>query len=387
MEERHAMQIAAAVVREKGGPFRLEELDLHDPIDNEVRVKVAACGICHTDLMIRDQHYPSPLPIVLGHEGAGVVEAVGPAVKSVKPGDKVLMSFASCGQCPSCLDGSIAYCWHHMEMNFSGKRYSGSDWTIPAPLSKLAGADQPGEPVNGAFFNQSAFANHAIATESNVVVIDPDADLNIVAPLGCGFQTGAGAVLNTLRPQVGSSLLVTGAGNVGLAAVMAAKIAGCDPIIVVDVVSERLLLAKILGATHVIDASKTADVLGAIRNICADGVAYSIESTANPAVFRMAVDALQTQGVCGLIGGAKLGTEVSLEMTHLLFGRTVRGILQGDSKPKKFLPELVRLHKQGRFPIERLIRHYPFAEIETAVSDMESGSVIKPVLLMNQGSN
>jgi aryl-alcohol dehydrogenase len=376
------MQINAAVVRESGGPFRLEELELQKPIENEICVKVTACGICHTDLMIRDQHYPSPLPIVLGHEGAGVVESVGPEVKSVRPGDKVLMSFAHCGQCPSCLDGAISYCWHHMEMNFSGKRYSGSDWTIPAPLTKAAEDGIGREQINGAFFNQSAFATHAIATEDNVVVVDPDTDLSVVAPLGCGFQTGAGAVFNTLRPPVGASLLVTGAGNVGLAAVMAAKVAVCDPIIVVDVVSERLSLARTLGATHVIDASKTPDVLAAIKKVRPAGVAYSIESTANPAVFRLAVDALQTQGTCGLIGGAKLGTEVSLEMTHLLFGRTVRGILQGDSKPRKFLPELVKLNQQGRFPIERLIRHYDFSEIENAVSDMECGSVIKPVLLM-----
>ncbi|GLS32660.1 aryl-alcohol dehydrogenase [Mesorhizobium albiziae] len=374
------MDIKAAVVRQKGGPFSIECIQVDAPMDGEVLVKVVACGICHTDLIIRDQFYPTPLPIVLGHEGAGIVEAVGPGVKTVKPGDHVLMSFAYCGTCPSCLEGATSYCWHHMEMNFSGKRYSGSGWTIPAPLSKKhshGGSEQ----INGAFFNQSSLATHAIATEGNVVVVDKDVDLKTLAPLGCGFQTGAGAVFNTLRPEVGSSLVITGAGNVGLAAVMAAKLVKCDPIIVVDVVPERLALAMELGATHTVDASRE-DTVEAVKRICRDGVRYSIESTGSPKVLRTAFEVLQTRGTCGLIGGAKLGTEVSLDMTHLLFGRTVRGILQGDSKPKKFLPQLVKLYKDGLFPVDRLIKHYSLDQIEEAVADMKSGRTIKPVLLM-----
>jgi aryl-alcohol dehydrogenase len=375
------MDIRAAVVRKKGGPFLIEELQLDPPSDGEVLVKVEACGICHTDLIIRDQFYPTPLPVVLGHEGAGVVEAVGAGVKTVKPGDRVLMSFAACGQCPSCKDGALSYCWHHMEMNFSGKRYSGTDWSIPAPLSKRRARGQP-EPINGAFFNQSSLATHAIATEANVIVVDDEgADLKILAPLGCGLQTGAGAVLNTLRPTVGSSLVIMGAGNVGLAAVMAAKLVGCDPIIIVDVVPGRLALAKDLGATHTIDSSKE-DVVAAVKGIHPGGVQFSIDSTGNPKILRSAFEILHPRGICGLIGGSRLGTEVSLDMTTLLFGRTVRGIIQGDSKPKKFLPELVRLFRQGLFPINRLIKHYPLAEIETAIADMKSGRTIKPVLLM-----
>ncbi|MER8700227.1 NAD(P)-dependent alcohol dehydrogenase [Mesorhizobium sp. M1227] len=375
------MDIKAAVVRERGGPFLIEDLQLEAPSAGEVLVKVVACGICHTDLIIRDQFYPTPLPIVLGHEGAGIVEAVGVGVKTVRPGDHVLMSFAYCGTCPSCLEGATSYCWHHMEMNFSGKRYSGSDWTIPAPLSKKCAHGNP-EPINGAFFNQSALATHAIATEENVVVVDKEADLKTLAPLGCGFQTGAGAVLNTLRPEVGSSLVITGAGNVGLAAVMAAKIIKCDPIIVIDVVPERLTLARELGATHTIDATRE-DAVAAVKRICPGGVRYAIESTGNPNVLRSAFEVLHARGVCGLIGGSKIGTEVSLDMTHLLFGRTVRGILQGDSKPKKFLPQLVKLYKDGLFPIDRLISHYRLAQIEDAVADMKSGRTIKPVLLMD----
>jgi aryl-alcohol dehydrogenase len=377
------MDIKAAVVREKGGPFLIENLQLDAPAAGEVLVKIEACGICHTDLLAREQFYPSiPLPIVLGHEGAGIVEAVGPGVKTVKPGDRVLMSFSACGTCPSCRDGAVAYCWHHMEMNFSGKRYSGVDWTIPAPIHKAFGKGNT-EQINGAFFNQSSLATHAIATEANVVVVeDPDVDLKILAPLGCGFQTGAGAVLNTLKPSVGSSLVIMGAGNVGLAAVMAAKVSRCDPIIIVDLSPERLKLAKELGATHVIDSSKE-NVVDAVKKIHPGGVEFSIDSTGNAGVLRLAFEVLHSRGICGLIGGSKAGTEVSLDMTTLLFGRTVRGILQGDSKPKKFLPELIRLYRDGLFPIDRLITHYKLDQIDTAIADMKSGRTIKPVLLMS----
>ena len=380
------MEINAAVVREKGGNFLIEDLDLENPREGEILVNVVACGVCHTDLIIRDQFYPTPMPVVLGHEGAGIVEAVGPGVTTVNVGDQVLMSFASCGQCSSCLDGSPSYCWHHMEMNFSGSRYSGKDWSIPAPLTKYY-LDENGrkksEAINGAFFNQSAFATHAIATENNVVVVHPEVDLTMVAPLGCGFQTGAGSIFNTLKPEIGSSLVVAGAGNVGLSAVMAAKLVGCDPIIVIDVAKDRLELALDLGATHIVDASKTENLVDEITRISPGGVAYSIETTANPILFRSVVDMLQVRGVCGLIGGAKLGTEVAFDMSHLLFGRTVRGILQGDSKPKKFLPQLVELFRSGKFPIDRLITHYSFSDIGKAIGDMESGKTIKPVLVMS----
>ncbi|QRY78141.1 NAD(P)-dependent alcohol dehydrogenase [Pseudomonas sp. PDNC002] len=376
------MHIKAAVVRESGGPFLIEDLELEAPQAGEVLVRIVACGICHTDLIIRDQYYPTPLPIVLGHEGAGVVEAVGPGVKSVRPGDHVLMSFAYCGNCPSCLDGAPSYCWHHMEMNFSGMRYSGKAWDVPAPLLRRLPSGKP-ERINGAFFNQSALATHAIATEQNVVVVAPDLDLKTLAPLGCGFQTGAGAILNTLRPEVGSSLVILGAGNVGLAALMAAVVARCSPIIVIDQVPARLELATSLGATHVIDASRV-DALDAVMKLCPGGVRYALETTGNPGVLQGAFEMLQTRGVCGLIGGSRIGTKASFDMTHLLFGRTVRGILQGDSKPKKFLPQLIELFRQGLFPVDRLVRFYPLEDIEHAIADMKSGQVIKPVLLMER---
>lgn len=368
------MKITAALVPEKGAPFVLRELTLAEPQGTELRVRVVACGICHTDVSSRDQLYGTRMPVVLGHEGAGVVEAVGPEVTTIKPGDHVLMSFTACGDCPSCRDDQIAYCWHHMEMNFSGFRHSGEAWDIPSPISL------DGTPIGGAFFGQSSFANHAICTEANAVVIDKDLPLEVLAPLGCGMQTGAGAVLNTLKPAKGSSIAITGAGTVGMAAIMAAKVAGCDPIIAIDMNDDRLALARELGATHVINAGQ-GDIVAAVKAIIPAGVQYAIETTASPKVFRAAVDMLQVRGVCGLIGGAKLGTEASFEMTHILFGRTIRGILQGDSVPKTFLPQLIDLYRKGQFPIDRLERTYPLSRIEEAIADMKSGRTIKPVLL------
>ncbi|CVI64045.1 NAD(P)-dependent alcohol dehydrogenase (plasmid) [Agrobacterium leguminum] len=374
------MEITAAVVHEKGGPFIVEQALLSPPVKNEILIKVVASGICHTDLIIRDQFYPMPLPAVLGHEGAGVVEAVGPDVRNIKPGDHVLMSFASCGRCPSCADGQISYCWHHMEMNFSGRRYSGKDWDVPSPIC-LPVDNAPPEPISGAFFSQSSFATHAICTEDNAVVVDRSLPLHVVAPLGCGLQTGAGAVLNTLKPRPGSSIAITGAGTVGMAAIMAARIAECGTIIAIDINNERLRLATELGATHTLNSSE-GDIVEQVKEIVPGGAEFSIETTAHPKVFRAAVDILQPRGICGLIGGAKLGTEASFEMTHILFGRTIRGILQGDSVPKRFIPELLRFYQEGRFPIERLQRHYPLAEINDAVRDMKDGSTVKPVLVM-----
>lgn len=378
------MKIEAAVVRSTGAPFEIETLDLEDPGSGEILVRIVATGICHADVNVQNQAYPTPLPVVLGHEGAGIVEQVGPGVKTISPGDHVVLTFGACGQCPSCAGGKVAYCWHHMEMNFSGKRYSGKAWDVDAPFSRLIendGGPARRERINGAFFQQSSFATYAIATEANAVVVGRDDPLEFLAPLGCGFQTGAGAVLNTLKPRAGASLLVTGAGSVGLAAVMGAAISDCASIIVVDTRADRLELATKLGATHTILADGR-DINAEVRKNVDAGVEFSIETTGNPGVFRQAVEALQTGGVCGLIGGAKLGTDVRLDMTHLLFGRTVRGILQGDSDRKTFIPELISLYRQGKFPIDKLIKPFPFKDINKAIESMKSGDAVKPVLVM-----
>jgi len=362
--------IKAAVVREKSGPFLIEEVQLEDPRDDEVLVRIHGVGVCHTDLVVRDQYFPTPLPAILGHEGSGVVEKVGRTVTTVKPGDHVVLSFASCGVCPNCRDGAPGYCPDLYGRNFSGARPDGS-----SPCR-----DAQGEPLSGYFFAQSSFGEMAVAAERNVVKVRKDVPLERLGPLGCGIQTGAGAVFNSLRPKAGSSIAVFGTGSVGLSAVMAARVVGCATIVAVDVDESRLALARELGATDTINPEKSNPV-EVIQALTGDGVQFALECTGLPAVVRQAVDSLRLTGVCGVIGVAPLGTEISLDMNGILFGRTVRGIIEGDSIPHNFIPRLVDLHADGRFPFDRLIRTFPMDRIEDAVHASERGEVLKAVLL------
>ena len=367
------MRITAAVTEEKGAPFALQELELGELRQDEVLVEVAAAGICHTDLICRDRWYPVPFPSVFGHEGAGVVARVGDAVTDLGPGDRVAMSFHSCGACRSCLGGLPSYCFSFFEHNFAATR--------PGDGSSVLSRN--GETIHAHFFGQSSFATHSVANARNVVRLDATMPLELAAPLGCGIQTGAGTVLNTLRVPAGASIAVFGVGTVGLAAVMAGVIAGCERIIAVDLLTSRLELARELGATHVVDAG-SQDAVDAIRTITGAGTDFSLEATGSPQVLRRAVDSTAPLGICGIIGAPAFGTEVSLDVNTLLVaGRTVRGVVEGDSVPQLFLPQLIRFWEQGRFPVERLMTHYDFDRIEEAVADAESGAVVKPVLRMH----
>ena len=362
-------RINAAVVRSKSGPFYVEPIDLDDPRDEEVLVKIHGTGVCHTDIVVRDQYFPTPLPAVLGHEGAGVVVKVGSKVTKVAPGDHVVLTYASCGVCANCQKGLYGYCSDLYGRNFSGGRPDGS--------SPCCARD--GTRLSGYFFAQSSFADHALASQRNVVKIRKDVPIEMMGPLGCGIQTGAGAVMNALKPGAGTSIAVFGAGSVGLSAVMAARVVGCTTIAVVDINESRLALAKELGATHVINGA-SQDAAKEIQAITGEGVQYSLECTGLPKVVRQAVDCLRLTGVCGVIGVAPLGTEFSLDMNAILFGRTVRGIIEGDSVPDVFIPQLVDLWAQGRFPFDKLVRFYPLEKINDAVQASERGEVLKAVV-------
>jgi aryl-alcohol dehydrogenase len=365
------LRINAAVVRNKGGPFVVEPVELSELRDDEILVRIAGVGMCHTDLVVRDQYFPTPLPAVLGHEGAGIVEKIGARVTKVAVGDPVVMSFASCGTCINCQSGRSGYCRDLYGRNFSGARPDGS-----SPC-----CDAHGTRVSAYFFGQSSFGDCAVCTERNVVKIPKDVPVEIMGPLGCGIQTGAGAVINALKPGAGSSIAIFGAGSVGLAAVMAAKVVGCTVIIAVDLNPARLALARELGATHVMHAGQE-DVVAAIQAVCGgEGVQYSLECTGLPKVARQAVDCLRLTGTCGIIGVSPLGTEITLDMNGLLFGRSVRGIIEGDSVPDIFIPQLIELWRQGHFPFDRLIKKYPLSKIEEAAHASETGDVLKAVLV------
>jgi aryl-alcohol dehydrogenase len=361
------VEIRAWVQRDADGPPRLELLSLDAPRPDELRVRLAACGICHTDLFAPRL---VPLPAVLGHEGAGVVEEVGAAVTSLRPGDRVALTFGSCGHCRHCSDGAPAYCADGHALQFGGQRADGS-----TTLHSAAG------PVHGAFFQQSSFATHAIATERNVVRLPDELPFELAAPLGCSVQTGVGAVLNTLACPAGSSLAIFGAGPVGLSAVMAARLAGCATIIAVDVLPDRLALALELGATHVVDA-RAVPAVDLILSITGGGAQYSIETAGADQTFRDAIDCLAKRGVCGLCTVPRLGEPLEFSPLSILKGRTVMGVLEGSSVPHEFIPRLARLQLEGRLPYDRFVTRYDFEDLPRALDDAAQGRVVKAVLRM-----
>ncbi|MFP6847285.1 MAG: NAD(P)-dependent alcohol dehydrogenase [Pseudomonas sp.] len=362
--------IKAAVTRTQGAPFVIESARIREPQGDEVLVRVVATGMCHTDMIVRDQYYPVPLPAVLGHEGSGVVEAVGPLVRGLEIGDHVVLTYGYCGHCLPCGGGHAAYC-----QEFFARNFSGTD-----PHGHCALEDANGEPLHDHFFAQSSFATFALSRENNAVKVSKAAPLELLGPLGCGIQTGAGAVINSLKVTPGSRFAAFGAGAVGLSAVLAAKVAGATTIIAIDVVPSRLELALELGATHAIN-SRDTDVVAAVREITGGGVNFALESTGRPQVLRQAVDTLGGLGVVGVVGAPPLGTTAEFDVNDLLLGgKSIRGIVEGDSVPQQFIPQLVDLYLQGRFPFDKLVKFYPFDQINQAAEDSEKGITLKPIL-------
>ncbi len=365
------MKIKAAVARAPHTPFEIEALDLEEPREGEILVRVVATGVCHSDIAMRDGALPAPRPAVLGHEGAGIVERVGRGVAKVAPGDHVLMTYNSCGTCLACLNHEFTYCYDFAPRNFGGLRPDGS-----SPLSS------GGAVVHGNIFGQSSFATHAICHEVNTVKVPDDLPLELLGPLACGVQTGAGAVINALRVGAGDSLAVFGAGSVGMSAIMAARVVGATTIIAVDLLDERLAVARDLGATHTIN-SRSSGAVAEIKALTGAGVTFALDTTANVNVIRTAVDALAPRGACGIVGASPFGAEMTLDVVSFMSeGRTLRGIVEGDSNPNVFIPALIELYRQGRFPFDRMVKFYDFEQINDAVHDSEHGHCIKPVVRM-----
>jgi aryl-alcohol dehydrogenase len=355
----------AWVQRRPDGPPELSRLELRGPQDDEILVRIVATGVCHTDLIAPRF---ARLPAVFGHEGAGIVEAVGSRVGDLRPGDRVALTFGSCGHCQSCLTGAPYHCVSSSELNFMGQRSDGS-----TPLYEGE------QPVRGAFFQQSSFATHAIATERNAVRVPEDFPLHLAGPLGCGIQTGVGAVLNTLRVEAGASLAVFGAGSVGLSAIMGGALVSCEPLIAVDVRPERLALARELGATHVLDA-RDGDIVERIRELTRGGVSYSIDTTAQVQPFKDAIACLVRGGTCGICAVPDYGKPFEFSPAPILSGRVLMGVLEGSSVPGVFIPQLMRLHQAGRLPYERFVRFYDFGSLPQALTDAATGATIKPVI-------
>lgn len=365
------MKVNAAVATAPQTDLDIRELTLDEPRPDEVTVRMVASGVCHTDAIVRDQWYPTPLPAVLGHEGSGVIEAVGTDVTDLKVGDKVVLAPASCGNCENCVSGHPQYCVEFYDLNFGGSRKDGSKMF-----------DDNGTPVSSNFFGQSSFATASNVRARNAVKIDDDAPVELLGPLGCGIMTGAGAVLNVLAPSAGESIAIFGTGAVGLSGMLAAKASGATTIIMVDIVPSRLDFAKELGATHVVN-SKETDPVEAIREITdGRGVSFALDTTGVPPVFSQMTKSLALRGHGALVGAAKLGIEAPFDIgTLLTSGINISMVVEGDAVPRKFIPKLISLHERGMFPFEKLVKTYDFKDINQAFADSESGATIKPIVV------
>jgi aryl-alcohol dehydrogenase len=361
------MKIEAAVLRE-GANLSIEPLDLDEPRPGEIMVRLVATGVCHTDIKMADMPGRVPRPIVLGHEGAGIVERTGDGVRKVAPGDHVVMSYDSCGECPCCTHNRPAYCYRANQFNFAGARSDGS-----SPLSR------GNETIHGAFFGQSSFATYALCSERNVVKVDRDVPLEIVGPLACGVQTGAGSVFNVFKLEPGAAFAVFGVGTVGLSAVMAARVSAAARIIAIDIVDSRLATARELGATDVIDA-RSDDAQAKIMSLTGIGVDAALDTTGSSAIIRTAMQSLAPLGTCGILASST-DPDPSFSVLHLMGGgRRLQGIIEGDAVPELFIPKMLDLYRRGLFPFDRLIRFYPFAQIGEAIAASRAGTAIKPVL-------
>ncbi|KAH7093537.1 chaperonin 10-like protein [Paraphoma chrysanthemicola] len=367
------LKTKALVLNSIKGQFELREIVLDDLRPEEALVEIQATGICHTDLSCATGLIPCSAPIVLGHEGCGVVLETGSEVSNVSKGDKVVLSFSHCENCRQCTEGRPAYCYKWHARNFSGQRADGSI------TMRDTGSEKP---LSSPFFGQSSFAKHTVVHRSCLVRVPPSSKAEIFAPMGCGVQTGAGAVLNSLRVRPGSSLVVFGAGSVGICAVMAGKLAQATTIIAVDIDAQRLEVAKDVGATHVILATKDLDVVSRIKEICPpNGVDFAVDCTGVPSVVAQMVESLGTLGRATQVGVPGFGSKVPVDiLDHLTFGKEYVGCSMGGGVPSKLIPYLIDMHAKGLFPIEKLVTRYRIEEFENALQDMKSGKTIKAVL-------
>jgi aryl-alcohol dehydrogenase len=372
------VKTTAYLVEEPGGDFVVADVELEEPRDDEVLVRIVATGLCHTDLTVPTMLPQEMLPTVVGHEGTGVVEQVGAGVSGIEVGDHVVLSFRSCRACGPCRAGDVGYCEQSLLLNYMGMRADGST------TMKRALENGQSQTVFGNFFGQSSFARHALAYADNCVVVDKSLDLTRLAPFACGFQTGAGTVLNVLDPTPDRPIVVFGAGAVGLAAIAAARGAGVETVVAVDPVAARRELAEGYGA-HAIDPTDEAagPVEEQVRALTGGGAAYAIDTTAIPAVVLQAQRSLRSRGMLVALG---LGApEYTIDAIDLLqSGKVVRSSIEGEADPLVTIPELIALREAGRLDVDHLVTTYPFEKIADAVADSRSGAVVKPVLVWGE---
>jgi S-(hydroxymethyl)glutathione dehydrogenase/alcohol dehydrogenase len=355
----------AAVFHGGGRPVAIEDVRVKDPGPGEVRVRLKAAGLCHSDLSVLDGSIPYPVPVVLGHEGAGVVEAVGPGVVSVREGDAVVLStLAHCGRCRACEVGRPTECRN-------------------APNPKDAMPFTVGGKAAYQFANTSAFVEATVVREQSAIPIDPRVPFDRAALIGCGIMTGVGAVMNRAHVPTGATMAVFGLGGIGLSCVQGGALAGAAKIVAVDVVAEKLALASRLGATHVLDAARV-DPVAAIRELLGGGAEYTFEAVGSIAVIKQAVEALAPGGTCTVVGVPKLGSILELVVHTLYQNKAILGCRYGAARPRRDFPMLADLYLAGRLKIDELItRHYALDDFARAVDDLKAGHLARGVFRLD----
>ncbi|KZO93100.1 aryl-alcohol dehydrogenase [Calocera viscosa TUFC12733] len=387
------IQTQALVVDAPGAEFTLQDIVLDEPQADELVVDMVASGICHTDLKVASGEYVPEshaqhahteglnslpvggFPFVAGHEGSGIVRSVGSGVTHLQPGDRVLLSHASCGECWTCREKHPTYCLNYHSLNFIARRQDGS----------CTAKNASGKEVSARFFGQSSFSKTSIVHFSSVVKVPnlTEDELRQLAPLGCGLMTGAATVPNMFKAKKGEGIAIFGAGGVGFGALFYAASIGCYPIIVVEVNERRLALASELGATHTLNPKTVPDVSAAIRDLTGGlGVHYSVETTANEQAQLAAVTCVRKMGKVGIIasGGDKRILKVPTEML-ILGGAQILGVANGDAYTPEFIPHMVEEYRAGRFPLDRFTKFYKPEEVNQASHDMHTGEVIKPIIV------
>jgi S-(hydroxymethyl)glutathione dehydrogenase/alcohol dehydrogenase len=367
------MKIKAAVLEELNKPLKIEQVELDDPRDREVLVKLVATSVCHTDIHCIKGDLATPPPVVLGHEGAGIVEKVGNAVTTVQPGDKVILTVAPyCGKCPACMMGVPTSCENYPQTAM----LMGS---MPDGTKRLKRKN--GEELSH-FMAQSSFAEYAVVDESATVKVREDAPLDVVCLLGCGASTGIGAVINKARVKAGSSVAVFGCGGVGLATIMTAKLVGARQIIAVDMLDKKLEFAEELGATDLVNASKD-DPVAKIAELSAGGVDYAFEAIGNPAAMTQAFHSVYARpgGMAIILGLAPIGASFPIEAWRFMREVTITGCTAGSMKPQIDIPHYVDLFMAGKLPLDRLISaRYSLNQINKAIKDTIDGKIMRGVI-------
>jgi aryl-alcohol dehydrogenase len=358
---------AAVLLSERSDP-QLVNVEVRAPVGDEVLIRVDAVGICHTDVSVAARWPAHKVPMVFGHEGVGTVIEAGPHAR-VDDGRQVVLTFASCGECPSCAAARPAYCDHSTTLNLRGDR---GDETSALRLG--------GTPLRGGFFGQSSFATHVLARPANTVALADALDPALAAPLGCSVQTGVGTVFGATSAGADDALVVFGAGAVGLSAVMGARIAGCRAIVAVDPKAERRSVAMGLGATAVLDPIAD-DVAAQLADLTGGGPTIAVDTTALPGVIATALATLRACGTLALVGLGAMNAELPVGVI-MAKGLRVRGVVEGDSDPQAFIPRLAELWRRGELPLEKLVTRFDFDDFGAAWTAAVTGSAIKPVVTM-----